>query len=180
MCVPRNFDPRLRLISQLHDNLSTSDRGVANTLAKATHIFEWNRFSQDVKYFCERCVVYRRAKIQPQMAATLNLLLVPPGPWHAVGLPYFKNSSFSNGFGSVLIVVDHLTRMAHFLPCTEGVTIEEQRVCFYMEPTDYMDYLGCSSLIATPNSSVACGTRFGDASNRGSTCLKVDTRRRSA
>jgi hypothetical protein len=34
------------------------------------------------------------------------------------------------GFNSVLIVVDHLTRMAHFLPCTETVTTEETATLF--------------------------------------------------
>jgi hypothetical protein len=38
----------------------------------------------------------------------------------------------SNGFNSVLIVVDHLTRMAHFLPCTEIVTAEENATWFLM------------------------------------------------
>jgi transposase InsO family protein len=36
----------------------------------------------------------------------------------------------SNGFDSVLIVVDHLTRMAHFMPCTESVTAEETATLF--------------------------------------------------
>jgi hypothetical protein len=31
----------------------------------------------------------------------------------------------SNGFKSVVIVVDHLARMAHFLPCTKSITAEE-------------------------------------------------------
>jgi hypothetical protein len=31
----------------------------------------------------------------------------------------------SNGFDNMLIVVDHLTRMPHFLPCIESVTAEE-------------------------------------------------------
>jgi transposase InsO family protein len=33
----------------------------------------------------------------------------------------------------VLIVVDHLTRMAHFLPCTESITTEETATLFLQE-----------------------------------------------
>jgi hypothetical protein len=83
-----------------------------------------------VKDFCERCVVCRRAKIQPQTAATLYPLPVPPKPWHTIGLDYLTHLLESNGFNSVLIVVEHLTRMAHFLPCTKTVNGEETATLF--------------------------------------------------
>jgi hypothetical protein len=50
------------------------------------------------------------------MAATLYPLPVPPRPWHKVGLDYLTHLPISNGFDNVLIVVDHMTQMAHFLP----------------------------------------------------------------
>jgi hypothetical protein len=59
------------------------------------------------------------------MATTLYPLPDPPTPWHRVGLDYLTHLLVSNGFDSVLIVVDHLTRMAHFRPCTTSVTSEE-------------------------------------------------------
>jgi hypothetical protein len=123
--IPHNSELRLRLITLVHESSLASHRGVASTLAKALDRFWWRRLRQDVKDFCERYVVCRRAKIQPQMAATLYPLPVPPRPWHTVGLDYLTHIPESNGFNSVLIVVDHLTRMAHFLPCIETVTAEE-------------------------------------------------------
>jgi hypothetical protein len=59
------------------------------------------------------------------MAATLYPLPIPPRPWHAFGLDYVTHLHVSNGFDSVLIVVDHLTRMAYFMPYIETVTTEE-------------------------------------------------------
>jgi hypothetical protein len=64
------------------------------------------------------------------MAATLYQLHGPPRPWHTVGLDYLAYLPESNGFKSVLIVVDHLTRMAHSLPCSETVTSEETATLF--------------------------------------------------
>jgi transposase InsO family protein len=64
------------------------------------------------------------------MAATLYPLPVPPRPWHTVSLDYLTHLPESNGFNSVLIVVDHLTRMAHFLSCTESITAEETTTLF--------------------------------------------------
>jgi hypothetical protein len=59
-------------------------------------------------------------------------LPVPSRPWHTVGLDYLTHLPESNGFNRVLIVVDHLTRMAHFLPCTETVTVEETATLFLL------------------------------------------------
>jgi hypothetical protein len=60
------------------------------------------------------------------MAATLYLLHVPLRPGHFLGLDYpISHLHVSNSFDTLLIVVDHLTRMAEFLPCTKRVTTEE-------------------------------------------------------
>jgi hypothetical protein len=67
------------------------------------------RIRQDQADFCGRCIVCRRAKIQPHMAATLYPLHFPPRPWHTVGLDYLTHLLVSNGFDSVQIVVDRLT-----------------------------------------------------------------------
>jgi hypothetical protein len=64
------------------------------------------------------------------MVATLYTLHVPYRPWHTISLDYLKHLHESNGYNSVLIVVDHLTRMAHFLPGTETVTAEETATLF--------------------------------------------------
>jgi hypothetical protein len=88
LCIPRNSELRLRLIQELHESSSAGHIGVASTLAKALDRFWWKRIRQDFKDFCERFVVCRRAKTQPQMAATLYPLHVPPRPWHTVGLDY--------------------------------------------------------------------------------------------
>jgi hypothetical protein len=55
---------------------------------------------------------------QPHMAATLHPLPIPPRLWHTVGLGYLTHLLVSNGFDSVLIVIDHVTQTAHFLQCT--------------------------------------------------------------
>jgi hypothetical protein len=38
LCVPRNFELRLRLITELHDISSVGHKGVASTLAKTLYI----------------------------------------------------------------------------------------------------------------------------------------------
>jgi hypothetical protein len=88
LCVPRNLELRRTLVTEMHDISSAGHKGVASTFAKALDRFCRKRIRQDVKDFCERCGGCRRAKIQPQMDATLYPLLVPRIPWHTFGLDY--------------------------------------------------------------------------------------------
>jgi hypothetical protein len=59
------------------------------------------------------------------MAATLYPLHDPPTPSHTVGLDYLSHVHVSNGFDNMLIVVDHLTRIAH---CFVVYRVERNRI----------------------------------------------------
>jgi hypothetical protein len=167
LCIPQNYELRLRLITKLHESSPANHGGVTSTLAKALDMLWWKRLRQDMKDFCERCVVCRRAKIQPQqMAATLYPLPGPPKPWHTVGLDYLTHLHESNGFNNVLIVVDHLARMAHFLPCTLTVTAEETATLFLQGVYRLHGLPRVMVSDRTRNSSVAFGRHFGGASER--------------
>jgi hypothetical protein len=97
------------------------------------------------------------------MGATLYPLLVPPKSWHTIGLDYMTHLRESNGFNIVLIVVDQLTRMAHFLPCTWIVTAEETATLFLQ---GVYRLHGVPRVIVTRHSSVTSGRHFGDAAER--------------
>jgi hypothetical protein len=94
------------------------------------------------------------------MATTLYPWSVLPRPWHRVRHEYLlTHLSLSSDFDIVLIVANHLTRMAHFLPCTEIVTAHGTANCFYMESKYYMDFPECNVMTATRISSLAASGR---------------------
>jgi hypothetical protein len=51
LCIPRNSELRLRLITELHDSSSAGHKKDGSTLAKALDIFWWKRIRQYVKGF---------------------------------------------------------------------------------------------------------------------------------
>jgi hypothetical protein len=59
------------------------------------------------------------------MHATIYPLHVLPMPWYTVGLDYLIHLPMSDCFANMLVVVDHLTRMAHFLPYIESKTTKQ-------------------------------------------------------
>jgi hypothetical protein len=111
------------------------------------------------------------------MAPTLYPLPFPPMPWHTVGIDYLTHLLVSNGFDSVLILVDHLTRMAHFLPCTTRVTQNANLLLHGVYRLHGLPRVLISD--RDPNLSVAYGRRFGVACDRDSICLPVDTHKQT-
>jgi hypothetical protein len=65
------------------------------------------------------------------MAAAMDPLPVPPRPWHSVGLEFLAHINVIAGFDNVLVVVDHLTRMAHFSLIQRRLLMMKSQLSFY-------------------------------------------------
>jgi hypothetical protein len=58
------------------------------------------------------------------------LLPVPKGPWSSLSMDFITDFPRVNGKDSIFVVVDRLTKMAHFIPCTKTITGEETTKLF--------------------------------------------------
>jgi len=83
--------------------------------------------SFDCKAHCSNCVVCNRAKPSRQGSLALSPLGVPNYPWEIVGMDFVTDSpkSFKYNFTVIMILVCHLTKMSHFMPCHKEITVEE-------------------------------------------------------
>lgn len=50
---------------------------------------------------------------------------MPAGPWTDIRCNWITGLLESNGVDSILAVIDHLTKMAHFIPCREKMTAKQ-------------------------------------------------------
>ena len=81
----------------------------------------------DCKSHCQQCIVCKRAKPDRRGGVALQPLGIPEHPWEIVGIDYVIDlpKSGTDGYTSVFIMVCHLTKMAHFVPCHKEITAEE-------------------------------------------------------
>jgi hypothetical protein len=88
--------------------------------------------SFDCKNHCSNCVVCNSAKPIRQGSACLSPLDVPGYPWEVVGMDFVidltKNLNLQ--YTNILILVCHLTKMAHLVPCHKEITVEETTIFF--------------------------------------------------
>ena len=61
----------------------------------------------------------------------LHPLLIPAGPWKSVSMDFIVELPLADGYDAVLVTVDRFTKMAHFLPTTSKVTVEQTTQLYY-------------------------------------------------
>ncbi|WVZ70654.1 hypothetical protein U9M48_019299 [Paspalum notatum var. saurae] len=85
--------------------------------AKSTHFF-WPKMRRDIERFVSRCTTCQKAKSLLNPHGLYMPLPIPSTPWEVIsmefvlGLPRIKR-----GRDSIFVVVDHFSKMAHFIPC---------------------------------------------------------------
>ena len=71
----------------------------------------------DVKKYVAGCDVCQRMKNQPrQPYGPLIPNPVPAGPWEVISMDLITQLPESDGFNAIMVVVDRLTKRAHFFP----------------------------------------------------------------
>ncbi len=81
-----------------------------------------------VSRYIQNCHSCRYAKApKNQYNGLLKSLPIPSHPWTDVTLDFVIGLPISNGYNAILMVVDHLTKERHYIPCStdENVTTTE-------------------------------------------------------
>ena len=74
-----------------------------------------------VAQFCKQCGAWKLAKDSTQYAhRALQLLLVPSVHLHLYTFDFVTYLPPEQGFNCILTVIDHLTKLTFFIPCTIG------------------------------------------------------------
>ncbi len=55
----------------------------------------------------------------------LQPLSIPSRPWGSIAMDFITDLRIVRAKNSILVVVDRLTKMAHFTPCSKSITAEE-------------------------------------------------------
>ncbi|KAK1581185.1 hypothetical protein Q3G72_003854 [Acer saccharum] len=117
LCVPKSSLLEL-LVKEAHGGGLMGHFGIAKTLDILHEHFFWPHMKRDVERVCEKRITCRQAKSRVKPHGLYTPLPIPSGPWidismdFVLGLPRSKR-----GRDSIYVVVDRVSKMAHFIPC---------------------------------------------------------------
>ncbi|GJP45034.1 hypothetical protein CLOM_g4434 [Closterium sp. NIES-68] len=123
---------RTLLIQESHDNPTSGHFGVDKTMKTLQRNYYWPNMADDVRKYVSPCTACQIMKSSHQRAAGLLQPLDPPErPWQYITMDYVTGlPAGPSGNDAILVVVDRLTKMAHFIACQQTITAEQTAQLF--------------------------------------------------
>jgi hypothetical protein len=132
LCIPDYDSLRLEIMQDNHDAKIAGHLGVDKTVEKIKRKFHWPRLNRTVKAYVLSCDSCQRNKPQQRRpAGLLQPLPIPNGRWEDIAMDYIVQLPRTpRGHDAILVVVDRLTKRAHFIATRTDITARETAQLF--------------------------------------------------
>jgi len=122
------------LIAKHHEPPHAGDGGTAKTTELIHQRYYWPKIREDIKRFiknyetCQRTKVVRHAHY-----GLLQSNKAPDGLWKSNAMDFITDLPKSEGYDTILVVIDRLTNMSHFIPCSKDLEARQFASLFMRE-----------------------------------------------
>jgi len=120
--VPDSPDFYLRILKNCHDHSAARHPGRTATYELVSRDYWWPKMCRTIAQYVRNCDTC--ARIKPACHAPHGLLKplqVPFRKWSSISLDLVTGLPISNRFNALLVVVDRLSKMAHYISTTTEV-----------------------------------------------------------
>jgi hypothetical protein len=130
--VANNSTLRTKIIDALHNSIVGGHSGGQATYHRVRRLFWWKGMKADVVCFIKQCAVCQQAKAERiHTPALLRPLPVPQGAWQDLTMDFIEGLPKSEGYNSILVVVDRISKYAHFFHSNIPLLQPKWLKCFW-------------------------------------------------
>ena len=135
LCVPTRDDLRNYIMKEAHTSAYTIHPGANKMYQDLRLQYWWNGMRRNISDFVTRCLMCQQVKIEHQRpAGKIQPLEILVWKWEEVTMDFVvKLPTTTGGYDSIWVVVDCLTKSAHFLPVKMGYTVRDYAKLFLQE-----------------------------------------------
>ncbi|GKE23250.1 putative nucleotidyltransferase, ribonuclease H, partial [Tanacetum coccineum] len=122
LCVPDDSYLRQAILTKAHSSHFSIRPGSTKMYKDLKQNFWWNGMRHDVARFVAKCLTCQQVKIEHQRASgLLQPLDIPTWKWDQISMDFVTGlpRTFKKN-DAIWVVVDRLTKSAHFLPIQQG------------------------------------------------------------
>lgn len=114
--IGSNLALQTKIIAACHASALGGHSGIAVTYARLKQHFTWKGMKVDVENYNKQCTVCQQANhsLQHPMGL-LQHLPIPTGVWQDLTMDFVAGLPKSDGYSVILVMIDRLTKYAHFL-----------------------------------------------------------------
>ena len=100
---------------ELHTSPLGGHSGFLKTYHRVKKEFFWDGLKSDIQKFVAECLVYQNNKVETiKTLGLLQPLAIPSQRWEEVSMDFITGLPKSEGKSVIMVVVDRLTKYAHF------------------------------------------------------------------
>ncbi|KAH9658349.1 Endonuclease [Citrus sinensis] len=117
LCVPAEEELKAEILREAHESSYSMHPGSTKMYRDLKQSFWWRNMKRDIAAFVSRCLVCQQVKIEHQRpAGTLQTLHIPQWKWEHITMDFVSGLPRSRrGCDCIWVIVDRLTKSAHFL-----------------------------------------------------------------
>ncbi|KAL0355639.1 UNVERIFIED_CONTAM: hypothetical protein Sradi_4010800 [Sesamum radiatum] len=125
ICVGKGTGLRQKLISTFHDTALGGHSGIMGTYQRLKGMFHWLKMKEDVFQWVQTCDVYQCSKADhAPYPGLLQPLPIPNQAWTSISMDFIEGLPKWDGKDCILVVVNRLTKYAHFISLTHPFSAE--------------------------------------------------------
>jgi len=134
LVVPKNLDLRKQILDEAHLSRYSIHPGSNKMYQDLKQRFWWTRMKREIAKYVSECDICKRVKASHlRSAGPLQPLSIPSWKWEDISMDFIVGlPKTSKGYDSIWVIVDRLTKSAHFLP-VKTIFTAKQYAQLYMD-----------------------------------------------
>ncbi|RVW22913.1 Transposon Ty3-G Gag-Pol polyprotein [Vitis vinifera] len=126
LCVPNDEDLRRELLEEAHCSKFAIHPGGTKMYKDLRQNYWWSGMKRDIAQFVAQCLVCQQVKAEHQRpAGSLQPLAIPEWKWEHITMDFVIGLPRTlGGNNAIWVIVDRLTKSAHFLPMKVNFSLD--------------------------------------------------------
>jgi hypothetical protein len=115
-----------KVLQFVHSSSLARHASYDKTIHRARKDFFWPGIKSNVKRFIRECDICQRVKAENvSPVGLLQPLPIPERPWLSISMDFIEGLPLSQGYSVIWVVVDRLTKYAHFIALKHPYTADK-------------------------------------------------------
>jgi hypothetical protein len=120
IALPDYQNLRQWVLQEFHDSKYAGHLRIHKTIENIRRCYWWPSMNEHIKKYIKTCASCQRNKSDTKKTSgLLQPLPIPTRPWSSISMDLITDLPLTScGHDAIIVVVDRLTKLAHFIPCT--------------------------------------------------------------